>query len=98
MCCACAERLISSCWCRPGSLLRDTEACHTIKEKHEDLVGQKWAALNNVNLTSLGVRNYRQLFQKQVPLLQPSLPTVYKSRMGSKSKGAQVRVHPNCCC
>lgn len=52
--------------CRPGSSDRETESCHTIKEKDKDLVGRQWAALTNVNLTSLGASNYNQLFDKQV--------------------------------
>jgi hypothetical protein len=52
--------------CEVGQPGRLTKKCHCVKEKDPALVGKAWAALASVDVDTLGISTYNQLFDKQV--------------------------------
>lgn len=52
--------------CAPGSPVRDTDVCHSVKEADPRLIGKAWASLKHVNLTALNVETFGELLEVQV--------------------------------
>lgn len=51
--------------CAPGSPVKDSELCHSVKEVDPRLTGKEWASLKLVNLTAFGVETIGDLLDVQ---------------------------------